>query len=97
MLSFCFDSIKCLISTTPMSRTKLSYSCIMMSQMRRISKDITKHYQITHGSMSYTPFAFYGLMFFYVLILPFFTFFLLHVCVVRKNVGKARLKPTYFS
>ena len=31
--------------------------------MRRISKDITKHYQIACSSMSYTPFAFYRLMF----------------------------------
>ena len=29
-------------------------------QMRHISKDITKHYQMTCSSMSYTPFAFYG-------------------------------------
>ena len=27
--------------------------------MRRISKDITKHYQKACSSMSYTPFAFY--------------------------------------
>ena len=27
--------------------------------MRRISKDITKHYQIACSSMSYTPFSFY--------------------------------------
>ena len=32
-------------------------------QMRRISKDITRHYQMACSSMSYTPFAFYGLMF----------------------------------
>ena len=31
--------------------------------MRPISKDITKHYQIACSSMSYTPFAFCGLMF----------------------------------
>ena len=31
--------------------------------MRRISKDITKHYQMACSSMSYTPFAFYGLVF----------------------------------
>ena len=31
--------------------------------MRRISKDITKHYQMACSSMSYTPFAFYRLMF----------------------------------
>ena len=31
--------------------------------MRCISKDITKHYQMACSSMSYTPFAFYRLMF----------------------------------
>ena len=31
--------------------------------MRRISKDITKHYQIACSSTSYTLFAFYRLMF----------------------------------
>ena len=31
--------------------------------MRRIRKDITKHYQMACNSFSYTPFAFYGLMF----------------------------------
>lgn len=31
--------------------------------MRPISKDITKHYQMACRSMSYTPFAFCGLMF----------------------------------
>ena len=46
--------------------------------MRRISKDITKHYQMACSSMSYTPFAFYGLMFsmclfclFYIILIVF--------------------------
>lgn len=43
-------------------------------QMRRISKDITKHYQMAHV--------------FYVLILPFFTAFLLHVCSTTKTSAK---------
>jgi len=31
--------------------------------MRRISKGMTRHYQMACDSLSYTPFAFYGLMF----------------------------------
>ena len=44
-------------------------------QMRRISKDITKHYQMACSSMSYTPFAFYGLMFSMCLFCLFYGFF----------------------
>ena len=53
-------------------------------QMRRISKDITKHYQMACSSMSYTPFAFYGLMFSMCLFCLFLRLFC-YMCVARLN------------
>ena len=47
--------------------------------MRRISKDITKHYQIACSSMSYTLFALYRLMFVMCLLFLFYGFFV--ICV----------------
>ena len=44
-------------------------------QMRPISKDITKHYQIACSSMSYTLFAFYRLMFVMCLLFLFLRLF----------------------
>ena len=49
-------------------------------QMRRISKDITKHYQMACSSGELHAICFLWANVFYVLILPFFTAFLLHVC-----------------
>ena len=43
--------------------------------MRRISKDIAKHYKIACGSMSYTLFAFYRLMFAMCLLFLFLRLF----------------------
>ena len=48
--------------------------------MRRISKDITKHYQMACSSGELHAICFLWAHVFYVLILPFFTAFLLHVC-----------------
>ena len=48
--------------------------------MRRISKDITKHYQMACSSGELHAIYFLWVHVFYVLILPFFTAFLLHVC-----------------
>ena len=53
-------------------------------QMRRISKDITKHYQMACSSMSYTPFPFYGLMFSMCLFCLFLRLFC-YMCVARLN------------
>ena len=58
-------------------------------QMRRISKDITKHYQMACSSMSYTPFAFYGLMLSMCLFCLFRLF--CYMCVARQ---KRRQSPT---
>ena len=43
--------------------------------MRRISKDILKHYQIACSSMSYTLFVFYALMFAMSLLCPYLSHF----------------------
>ena len=59
-------------------------------QMRRISKDITKYYQMACSSMSYTPFAFYGLMFSMCLFCLFLRLFC-YMCVARQ---KRRQSPT---
>ena len=48
--------------------------------MRRISKDITKHYQVACSSGELHAIFFLWAHVFYVLIQPFFTAFLLHVC-----------------
>ena len=53
-------------------------------QMRRISKDITKHYQMACSSMSYTPFSFYGLMF-SMCLFPLFLRLFCYMCVARLN------------
>ena len=58
---------------------------IRRSQIRRIGKDITKHYQMACSSMSYTPFAFYGLMF-SMCLFCLFTAFLLHVQIVLARI-----------
>ena len=55
-----------------------------------ISKDITKHYQMACSSMSYTPFAFYGLMFSMCL----FPLFLRLFCYMRVARQKRRKSPT---
>ena len=65
----------------------VSFVC---GQMRRISKDITKHYQMACSSMSYTPFAFYGLMFSMCL----FPLFLRLFCYMRVARQKRRKSPT---
>ena len=54
------------------------------SQMRRISKDITKHYQMACSSMSYTPFAFYRLMF-SMCLFPLFLRLFCYILVARLN------------
>ncbi len=56
----------------------------------QISKDITKHYQMACSSMSYTPFAFYGLMFSMCL----FPLFLRLFCYMRVARQKRRKSPT---
>ena len=57
-------------------------------QMRRISKDITKHYQMACSSGELHAIYFLWAHVFYVLILPFFTAFLLHVCSTTKMSTK---------
>ena len=52
--------------------------------MRRISKDITKHYQMACSSMSYTPFAFYRLMFSVCLSCLFLRLFC-YMCIARQK------------
>ncbi len=56
--------------------------------MRRISKDITKHYQMACSSMSYTPFAFYGLMF-SMCLFCLFALFLLSLSAKKMKQGIA--------
>ena len=56
--------------------------------MRRISKDITKHYQMACSSGELHAICFLWAHVFYVLILPFFTAFLLHVCSSTKMSTK---------
>ena len=58
--------------------------------MRCISKDITKHYLTACSSMSYTLFAFYGLMFSMCLFCLFLRLFC-YMCVARQ---KRRQSPT---
>ncbi len=48
------------------------------------SKDITKHYQMACSSMSYTPFAFYGLMF-SMCLFPLFLRLFCYILVARLN------------
>ena len=52
--------------------------------MRPLGKDITKHYQIACSSMSYTLFAFYGLMSSMCLLFFFYGFFA--TCVVQDQM-----------
>ena len=59
--------------------------------MRRISKDITKLYQMACSSMSYTPFAFYGLMFSMCLFCPFLRLFC-YMLDSLKSTYNAKLK-----
>ena len=62
--------------------------------MRPIGKDITKHYQIACSSMSYTPFAFYRLMFVMCLLFLSLRIFC-YIRVARQNVDQVRLITTY--
>lgn len=55
--------------------------------MRPIGKDITKHYQIACSSMSYTLFAFYGLMFVTCLLFLFLRLFC-YMCVTGEQYRK---------
>ena len=60
--------------------------------MRRISKDITKHYQMACSSMSYTPFAFYRLMFIMCLLFLYLRLFC-YMCVARQKRRQSSTKP----
>ncbi len=60
------------------------------AQQAGISKDITKHYQMACSSMSYTPFAFYGLMFSMCL----FPLFLQLFCYITLTRLKRMRSPT---
>ena len=60
--------------------------------MRRISKDITKHYQMACSSMSYTLFAFYRLMFAMCLLFLFLRLF----CYIRVARQKCRPSSTNY-
>ena len=55
--------------------------------MRPISKDITKHYQIACSSMSYTLFAFYGLISSMCLLFLFLRLFY-YMCVTGEQYRK---------
>ena len=66
--------------------------------MRRISKDITKHYQMTCSSGELHAICFLWAHVFYVLILPFFTAFLLHEQIVLALIRimlKSRCFPNW--
>ena len=63
--------------------------------MRPIGKDITKHYQIACSSMSYTLFAFYGLMSSMCLLFLFLRLFC-YMCVARQKRRKSQTKTYLF-
>ena len=64
--------------------------------MRRISKDIAKHYQMACSFGELHAICFLWAHVFYVLILPFFTAFLLHEQIVLariRNYTKEQVFP----
>ena len=63
--------------------------------MRRISKGITKHYQMAGSSMSYTPFAFYRLMFIMCLLFLYLRLFC-YIIVTRQNHRQSPTKTYLF-